>query len=497
MTVYLVGAGPGDPGLLTLRAAELLADADVVVHDRLIDSAVLSLAGSHAELIDVGKRRGRHELTQPEINDLLVEQARGGKRVVRLKGGDPYVFGRGGEEALALEAAGVEYEVVPGVTSVTAAPAAAGVPLTLRGKSSSVTVVTGHDPALLDARVSLAALAAAETLVVLMGGAHAAALAQRLLDAGRSSGTPVLVVESGTTAAQRSVRTTLGELGTVEIASPATMVIGEVAALRLAAYDDRPLFGWRVVVTRAEEQSGELVRALAQRGAVPIEFATIAITDPADGGRALAESADSITSFDWVVFTSANAVSRFFSKLPDARALGHAKVAAIGSATAAALRRVGVVADLVPEPFVAEALVEHFPDPPPGGGRVLVPRASRARDVVPEGLRRQGWDVVAVAAYDTVHPSAPAELLERLDGADAVLFASSSAVTGFLEIAGAKRLPPVVACIGPIASATARDAGLRVDIEAAEHTTLGLLTALTAYAAGHERPGRRDRDGFS
>ncbi len=330
-----------------------------------------------------------------------------------------------------------------------------------------------------------------------MGGVHAALLGRRLIEAGRHPETPVLVVESGTTAAQRSTRTTLAQLGATPIASPATIVVGDVAALSLASYEDRPLFGWRLVVTRAEEQSGELVRALAQLGAVPIELATIAITDPVDGGAALAEAAVSIQQFDWVVFSSANAVSRFFAKLPDARALGTAKVAAIGSATAAALRRVGVVADLIPEQFVAEALVERFPSPPVSAGRVLVPRASGARDVVPEGLRRQGWDVVTVAAYATVHPSATQEILDRLDGADAALFASSSAVTGFLEIAGIDRLPPVVVCIGPVTSATAREAGMTVDVEAAEHTTSGLLSALTAYASEHERPGSRAGDGFS
>jgi len=488
MTVYLVGAGPGDPGLLTMRAAELLAGADLVVHDALVGRGVLALVSPSAELVDVGNRAGAgSELRQQDLNELLVARGRGREVVVRLKGGDPYVFGRGGEEALALEAAGIDYEVVPGVSSLAAVPAYAGVPLTMRGVASAVTVVTGHDPAE-DSAIPWDALArSGATLVVLMGGARRADLASRLLDAGRRPETPVLLVESGTMPEQRSVRTTLAELGSVDIGSPTTIVVGEVAAMTLRSYEDRPLFSWRVVVTRAEDQAEEFARSLAGAGAEVVALPTIAIADPSDGGAALEKAAGAASTFDWIVFSSQNAVVRFFASLRDARSLGAARVAAIGSATAEALRARGVVADLVPLRFVDEALLEAFPGPS-GTGRVLLPRAAGAREILAEGLRRQGWEVEVAEAYRTVHPAADDAALARLGDADVVTFLSSSAVIGFLEIAGLDRVPPVVASIGPVTSKTLREAGLPVTVEAVEHTSAGLLEAILVHASGREPP---------
>ena len=488
MTVFLVGAGPGDPGLLTLRGAELLASADLIVHDALVGRAVLALASPHAELVDVGNRAGRSsELRQAEINELLVTRGRRQTTVVRLKGGDPYVFGRGGEEALALQAAGIDYEVVPGVSSLAAVPAYAGVPLTMRGVSSAVTVVTGHDPSETSTVAWEALARSGATLVVLMGGARRDELAQRLLDAGSDGATPVLLVSSGTTPHQRSVRTTLAELGSSKIDAPTTIVIGDVAAMTLRSYEDRPLYSWRVVVTRAEDQADGFARALADAGAETISFPTIVITDPADGGAALEKAAGAASSFDWIVFSSENAVSRFFASLRDARSLGLARVAAIGSATAAALRGVGVVADLVPLRFVDESLLDAFP-PPSGAGRVLLPRAVGARQVLPDGLRQMGWQVEVVEAYRTVHPAADESMLSSLEDSDVVSFLSSSAVTGFLEVAGIARVPPIVACIGPVTSRTARDAGLEVGLEAEEHTARGLLDALVSHVEGRSPP---------
>jgi len=490
VTVYLVGAGPGDPGLLTARALELLSVADVVVHDRLVDARVLGFARHGSLLLDVGKRAGGDAAAaQQEINALLVEHGRGGALVVRLKGGDPYVLGRGGEEALALEAAGVPYEVVPGVSALAAVPAYAGVPLTQRGLSSSVVVVTGHDPTG-EAGVEVdwdAIGRSAATVVVMMGVARRAEIAASLMRAGRAGSTPVLVVERGTTPMQHSARTTLEGLGALEVESPATIVVGAVAGLHLSAFEDRRLFGRRVVVTRPHHQAGPLVRALWAEGASAVEMATIEIAEAADGGRALAGAAARLGAFEWVVFSSENGVERLFAELRDARAFGAARVAAIGPGTAAALAAHGVVADLVPERFVAEGLLEVFPSRDavarPGSGKVLLARAALARDVLPKGLGRLGWQVEVVEAYRAVRPEPSPELLGEVASADAVTFTSSSTVTGFLEMAGRDRLPPVIASIGPVTSATARAAGLEVTVEAREHTVGGLVEALAAHAA--------------
>lgn len=497
MSVYLVGAGPGDPGLLTVHAAELLARADVVVHDRLVDPRVLAMAPRSARLVDVGKRSGaRSEApTQEQINALLVELGREGSVVIRLKGGDPYVLGRGGEEAVALGGAGVDYEVVPGLSAATAVPAYAGVPVTHRGVASGFAVVTGHDAASDASAADWELLARSGcTVVVLMGVAARGALARRLVDGGRPASTPVLVVERGTTPAQRSRRTTLAGLGALEVSSPATIVIGETAALSLASYEQRPLFGWRVVVTRPAAQSEALARPLAAAGALPVELPVVEIRDAPDGGAALRSAAARLATYDWIVLTSANGVERLLAEVRDARAFGAARVVAIGPATAEALRRHGIVADLVPERYVGESLVEAFSSPDvagtKGGGRVLLARAAVARDVVPEGLVALGWEVDVVAAYETVAADPSALELDAVAGADAVTFTSPSTVHAFLELAGAERLPPVVVSIGPVTSAAAAASGIAVDVEAEEHTVTGLVTALAAHAAsrGGTRP---------
>jgi uroporphyrinogen III methyltransferase/synthase len=481
VTVYLVGAGPGDPGLLTVRGAELLGAADVVIHDRLIDRRILALVSETAEVIDVGKRASDHPVPQASINALLVERGRSRSVVVRLKGGDPYIFGRGGEEAEALAHAGVPYEVVPGVSSVSAAAAAAGVPITMRGHASAFTVVTGHDVIDASSTVDWESVARSNaTIVVLMGSAVRAGVAERLIAAGRSPETPVLAVEAATMPKQRSVRMTLGELGRAEIGTPATIVVGSVARLALASYEDRPLAGRRIVVTRAAAPRTPFEQMLNDAGAEVRAFPTIAITDPADGGAALEKAAGAASGYDWIIFSSETAVDRFFAALRDVRSIGSARVAAIGSATAASLRTHGIVADLVPLRYVDEALLEAFVAPN-GEGRVLLPRAAVARDVLPDGLRALGWHVDIVETYRTVHPAPDPAALDALTGADAVTFLSSSAVHGFLMLAGADRLPPVVASIGPVTSATLREAGIDVTVEAIEHTAAGLVAALSEF----------------
>ena len=482
MTVYLVGAGPGDPGLLTVRGAEVLGLADLVVHDRLAERSLLDLAPAGAERVDVGKRPG-DPVHQEDINALLVEHGRAGRCVVRLKGGDPFVFGRGGEEAEALAAAGVDFEVVPGVTAAVAVPAYAGVPVTHRGLSTSFTVVTGHSRQALDADVDWEALAkVGGTIVVLMGAAHRDEIARRLIGGGRPPTTPVVATSWGTRPGQRSLRTTLAGMAAAELEPPVTMVIGPVARLDLAWFERRPLLGWTVVVTRARSQASTLVDRLREVGAGTVELPVIAVTGATDGGASLRSAASQLGSYGWVVFTSANGVEALTSHLRDARAFGAARVAAIGPGTAEALGRFGVVADLVPERFVAEGLLDAFPEPsssgPPGGGRVLLPRAAEARDVLPKGLRAKGWQVNVVEAYRTERLRPAAEALAALRTAQVVTFTSSSTVTGFLDVVDRTDVPPIVACIGPITADTARSLGLQVDVVAGAHTIEGLVDAL-------------------
>jgi uroporphyrinogen III methyltransferase/synthase len=480
VTVFLVGAGPGDPGLLTRRGAELLAAADVVVHDRLAHPALLELAPPSAVLVDVGKTPGEAGPTQDEINALLVEQGRAGRAVVRLKGGDPFVFGRGGEEAEALLAAGIPFEVVPGITSAIAAPAYAGIPVTHRGLSTHVTVVTGHeDPEKGSTDTDWGALArAGGTLVVLMGARGIGEIAATLIRHGRAPDTPVAAVRWGTRPDQRTIRTTLAGAADAGITAPSAIVVGPVAALDLAWFESRPLFGRTVVVTRAREQASGLRARLETLGAEVLELPSIALA-PVDF------SLPPLGDYAWLVFTSANGVTAFFDRglAPaglDTRALGSLQVAAIGPGTADALAARGVRADVVPERFVAESLLDAFPRASEGD-RVLLARAEQARDVLPEGLAERGYAVDVLAVYRTVPAALDPEQLARVrDGkVDVVTFTSSSTVTNFCDLVGDLPDPqPTVVSIGPITSETARARGLRVDAEADPHTIDGLVTAL-------------------
>jgi uroporphyrinogen III methyltransferase/synthase len=500
VTVHLVGAGPGDPGLLTVRALEVLQRADVVVYDRLSQESLLDLAPAGAERIDVGKAPGHVRLPQEGINALLVERGRRGETVVRLKGGDPFVFARGGEEAAALAEAGVPFEVVPGITSAIAVPAYAGIPVTLRHSSTSVTIVTGHEEpgAGEDGTVDWQAVArVGGTIVILMGAARIDRIAAALMAAGRPPETPVAAVQWGTRPEQRTVRATLDTIGDHELGAPSTIVVGEVAARDLAWFENRPLFGRRIVVPRAREQASELVARLAALGAATVEVPAIAIAAPADGGAALAAAVDRLAAgaYDWLVLTSPNGARRLLAALRaagrDARALGSTRLAAIGPGTADVLAAANLVADLVPPRFVAESLLASFPGTGDGDvatGRVLLARAAVARDVLPEGLAERGWKVDVVEAYRTE----PAPLDERaaaaLADAEIVTFTSSSTVTNFLATAGGGAMPPVVAAIGPVTAATARGHGLTVDVEAEVHSLDGLVDALCAWAAAHPPP---------
>ena len=497
MTVYLVGAGPGDPGLLTRRGAELIARADVLVYDRLVDPALFELAPPGVELIDVGKRpggRGGEGTTgadrQDEINELLVDRGRAGGVVVRLKGGDPFLFGRGGEEAEALGRAGVPYEVVPGLASAFAVPAVAGVPVTYRGVATSVTVVTGRvggQPASTEPDWRLLARTGG-TLVVMMGVATRGEIAAELMAGGRAPSTPVTAIESGTTPAERVVRTTLEELGATSLRTPAVLVIGDVAGLELTG-GQRPLAGRTVVVTRPRAQAGELTAALREAGARVLEVPTIEIAGPPDGGRALEAAVAGLDGYEWIAFTSVNAVERLLERVADARLLAGVGLAAVGGATAGALTRWHLRADLVapPDRSHAQGLADAFPFPSGRGtGRVLHPRAESGREALGEGLRAKGWLVDEVVAYRTRAAPAPSDATAELLGqADAVTFTSPSTATSYLALrtSDGRRLPvpPVVACVGPVTASAARKAGLEVTVEAASPSPAALVEALVSH----------------
>jgi uroporphyrinogen III methyltransferase/synthase len=494
VTVYLVGAGPGDPGLLTLRGAEVLRQAEVVVYDRLSVAALLDLAPAGAERISVGKAPGRVTMAQEEINALLVRLGQEGKRVVRLKGGDPYVFARGGEEAAALAAADVAYEVVPGITSALAAPAYAGIPVTLRHSSTSFTVVTGHedpskhdDPdgvATGDRSVDWDAVArVGGTIVILMGVARWPAISRRLVEGGLDPDTPAAAVQWGTRPEQRSIRATLATLGDHELASPSVIVVGVVAAEQLDWFEARPLFGRRIVVTRPRERVGRLAARLREQGAEVIEAPAIVTVDPADDGAAVRLAASSLAegAYDWVVCTSLTGVERLFAALHDARDLGGVRVAAVGPGTARAFAARGVVADLVPEVAVGDDLAAAFPV---GEGRVLQIRPEVARDVVARELRAKGWHVDEVVAYRTVSATLDDETRARVRDADAVTFTSSSTVDNLVDLVGIDGLPAVTASIGPITTLTLEAHGLEPTCEARPHTVDGLVAAMVEAFAG-------------
>jgi uroporphyrinogen III methyltransferase/synthase len=502
--IYLVGSGPGDPGLFTVKGVRCMQEADAVVYDRLAPEALLGYAGPQAEKVYVGKKPGNPTMSQEEINALLVELGRAGKTVVRLKGGDPYIFGRGGEEALALNEAGLPFEVVPGVTSGVAAPAYAGIPVTHRNVSTSVAFVTGHeDPTKDRTDVDWGKLAnGADTLVLYMGVGRLAEISIGLIAAGRDPGTPVACVRWGTVPEQMTATGTLEDIAErvaeAGLKPPAIIVVGDVVVLREAGldwYERRPLFGRRVVVTRARAQAGELSAELEKLGAEVNEFPTIEIRPPEDFGP-LDDAMRELDSFDWLVYTSVNGVEAFVERLRhhglDLRAVPrNAKVAAIGPATAERLEEVGLRVDVVPGEYRAEALIEALDTGSLAGERVLIPRARVAREILPEKLREAGAEVVVPPAYESVPSSEGKEELSlRLQSGevDCVTFTASSTVENFVGAFGAGEATRLlsktkVACIGPITADTARKLGLRVDAEADEYTIPGLVEAVVDLLA--------------
>ena len=484
MTTYLVGAGPGDPGLLTARALELIARADVVLHDRLVPPEALAHARPDAVVVDVGKVGGGEQVPQERTTALLVEHARAGREVVRLKGGDPFVFGRGGEEAQALRAAGCAFEIVPGVTAGVAAPAYAGIPVTQRGLASAVAFVTGHLASDTQSAsrtgtgdLDWPALAAFPgTLVFYMGVRQLARIGEQLVAHGRDPDEPATVVERGTLADQRAYPATLATLGAVDARAPAVTVVGAVAALgaELAWFAAGPLAGRTIAVTRARAQASALAARLRAFGARVVEAPAIRI-------EPLAVDLPDLARYDLLCLTSPNGVRRLFEEVRDARALAGPTIAAIGPGTAAALREHGVAADVVPERAVGEALVGALDGVPVR--RALVARAAQARDVVPDALRARGAEVDVLALYRTVAEPLDPEARAAALGADYATFTSASSVRFFHAAAGTLD-GPRLASIGPVTTAALRELGYVAALEAGDHTPEGLVAALVSDATG-------------
>lgn len=504
-TVYLIGSGPGDPGLLTLKGQSLLKKADVVIYDNLVNSELLNWVPEHTERIYVGKKAGQHTLRQEKINQLLIEKAQTRAVVVRLKGGDPYIFGRGGEEALALWEAGIPFEVVPGITAGAAALNYAGIPATLRGMDASLTFVTGHeDPAKENSDINWKALAAEKsTLVFYMGVGQLPKITAQLITHGKSPQTPAAVIRNGTLPDQNVLVGTLETISdrakAVRLAPPALIVVGEVVNLRekLSWFEKKPLFGKRILVTRAQGQAGSLADLLREQGAAAIVLPAIEIVDPESW-----KSADEVLAhperIDWLVFTSANGVKRWMQRLfdsgVDVRALGKIQIASIGAATSEALKNYGLIPDLQPASFIAEGLIEAFQTVSLKNKTVVLARAEAARDVLPETLKQMGAIVTVAPVYRTILNSRSREMAAHLFEKPAafpdwITFTSSSTVEKFVQLIGAEKIPQVAsavktACIGPITQKTAERFGFHTTVMPKQFLIPDLVKALVSYEMG-------------
>ena len=498
--VYLIGAGPGDPDLLTIKGKETLQRADVVVYDYLVNESLLSLVRGDAEVVYVGKRRGHHTMRQEEINNLLIEKADKGFTVARLKGGDPFIFGRGGEEAMELARAGIRFEVIPGVTSAVAVPAYAGIPLTHRDLSSTAYFITGHeDPTKKKSNINWDSLAQSSgTLVFLMGIGNVAKIAKKLIDSGRPPHSPVAVIVSGTMNAQKTVH---GTLATIEkkvkdahINPPGVIVVGEVVTLRehLNWFESRPLFGKRILVTRPEEQAAGFTKALSELGAQCVLLPTIKIVPP-ESWEELDKAIENLSGYDWVLFTSINGVHYFFERLrganKDARDLKGIKIGVIGPKTKEALRERGIHADLIPDTYWSEGVAEKIEGYNLRGKRVLLPRSKIARDYLLKKLNSYGAIVDEVESYQSIQPKYSQSVLNKLlkkGTIDLITFTSPSTVNNFLTLLREKpiydeMLKIEVACIGPITAQRAAQEGFKVAIVPDEYTVDSLLSAIVKH----------------
>ena len=523
--VYLVGAGPGDPGLLTIKGLKCISKADVIIYDRLVHPAVLAHARPDVELIYVGKASSAHTMSQDEINRLLVDKARGGKTVVRLKGGDPFVFGRGAEEAEALAQQGIPFEVVPGVTSAVAVPAYAGIPATHRDFCSTLGIVTGHEAADGEkseiqnpksetdkSRIKWDKIATGvDTLIFLMGVENLPNIVAELVKNGRDPSTPIALIRWGTRPEQETLVGTLADIveqvRSTGFKPPAVAVVGEVVNLRekLRWFDSpraNPLFGKKVLVTRSQDQAGALSELLREHGAEPIEFPVIRISPP-ESFAALDAALERVEEYDWLLFTSANGVQAVMDRLRelsrDIRWLKGPKIGAIGPKTGEAIQRLGMNIDFIPSKFVSEAIADEFPESP-SGRRILIPRAEEAREALPEKLRERGAQVDVVAAYRTDIEQLDAARIKELlssGGVDIISFTCPYSVKGFVQLTGVGDLAALagkvtVACIGPITAQTAEENGLNPDVVADEYTIEGLVEVLADLQPSRKGPGHEE-----
>jgi uroporphyrinogen III methyltransferase/synthase len=498
--VYLIGAGPGDPGLITVKGLECVKKADVIIYDYLANERILEHRRPEAELIYVGKQGSRHTLPQEDINALIIRKAKEGRIVARLKGGDPFIFGRGGEEAEDLVDSGIPFEVVPGVTAATAVPTYAGIPLTHREHTASVAFVTGHeDPTKPESKVHWDRIATGiGTLVFFMGMKNLQNIVDNLVSHGRSADTPVALIQWGTRTDQRVVTGTLKDIVNkvkeARLGPPAIIVVGEVVKLRekLNWYEAKPLFGKRIVVTRSRDQASVFAEMLIDRGASPIEFPSIDVVPPASWAE-LDTALDTVETYQWVIFTSANAVRFFFERLrsrgTDLRILKGVNICAVGPKTAEALERHGLKADLIPTEFKAEGVLAALGGVQVKGRRFLIPRAKVARELIPEKLRELGAEVTVATAYENVRPAADVERVKKLfteKKIAAVTFTSSSTVHNFVEMLGQKEYKSLlngvaVACIGPVTARTAEEYGMKIDVMPKEYTIPALVEAMVEY----------------
>ncbi len=496
--VYLVGAGPGDPGLISVKGAGCLKNADVVVYDRLLDEHLLDTGSSGAERIYVGKTAGKHTKPQDEINQLLVTKAKEGKTVVRLKGGDPFVLGRGGEEAEVLVQNSIPFEVVPGITSAVAVPAYAGIPVTHRGMASSFAVITGHeDSGKIDSSINWEKLATGvDTLIFLMGRKNLPKIVAKLTKYGRPPTTPVAVIKEGTRPEQETVIGNLEDIVSKvqahHLAAPVVIVVGDVVRLeeKLRWFDNRPLFGKRILVTRARRQASILSRLLAERGAQPIELPAIDIQTVTDS-RELDQAISNLKYYHWIIFTSVNGVAAFWQRLhslkSNSRALSGLRIGAIGPATAQALETEGIIPDYVPEVYTSEGIIAGLKNQNIVGQRFLLPRADIADKELVRGICQLGASVHEVTAYQTLAATEAINQAKQMiisDRVDVITFTSSSTVSNLMAAFGEEPLAisgVKIACIGPKTAETATRSGLSVDIIAKEQTMPGLVTAVEEY----------------
>jgi uroporphyrinogen III methyltransferase/synthase len=498
--VYLIGAGPGDPGLITVKGLDCVKKADVVIYDYLANERLLEHRRADSELIYVGKQGSRHTLPQEEINDLIVAKAKAGKVVARLKGGDPFIFGRGGEEAEELVENGIPFEVVPGVTAATAVPTYAGIPLTHRDHTASVAFVTGHeDPTKPESKLHWKELATGiGTLVFFMGMKNLQNIVDNLISHGRRAETPVALIQWGTRTDQKVVEGTLKDIvpkvKEAKLGPPAIIVVGEVVGLRkkLNWFESKPLFGKRIVVTRSRDQASVFAETLLDRGATPIEFPSIDVVPPADWSE-LDTALDGLDTYHWIIFTSANAIKFFFERLRargmDIRSLRANRICVVGPKTAEALEQYSLKPDLIPQEFKAEGVLAALGGEEVKGKRFLIPRAKVARELIPEKLREKGAEVTVATAYENVRPATDVDRVRKLfedNKIAAVTFTSSSTVHNFVEMLGRKEYIKLisgvaVACIGPVTAKTAEEYGMKTDIMPKDYTIPALVEAMVAY----------------